>query len=194
MTDIIGSIAIPTTTPAVGIVAGFPELGYIAEFCKSVLNVDALAHWHAVAPDTLPVLSAFTHDPKLLLDDSKLPSIYCFGVESEGNYTGTDITTLTTSVSVWWLMEPCQDEQATLRDPCRILMARVLDNALSGGRNPAWIVPGDTDPYASDWGSSLTGYIGAWKKIQVSKFSMLSVELPIIDGRGKTSLNAMATD
>lgn len=185
MTEFIGTMEVPSVAPATGETAGFPELGYLADFCQAVLNVDALAQWQAVGNTTLPVLTKFTHNPKKSLDDSKLPSIYCFFSEEHGKWVSDGLRTVEAKVEIQWIMEPCQPEMETLRDPTQSLVSRILFDALSNGRNPAWTVAGDTDPYAVTWGSSLAHYVGALNRLDVGAFKQLFVEIQILDGQGK---------
>jgi hypothetical protein len=185
MADIFGSMTVPTVAPVTGELVGFPELGLFADFCKTVLPVDAGESWEAIAPDVPIVVNVYTHDPKLLFDDSKLPALYIWPGQSnfERLYDGVCVTR--TTLEFLWVMEPAQEETLALRQPAQSMVARLLSEELYQERHASWKVTGDTDPFAADWGSSLSAYCGILDQILPGEFKPVFENLPVPGSDGK---------
>jgi hypothetical protein len=187
VSDVLGALQLPSVATADGILPEFPELGYIASFAEAVLLADTATQWAEVSPKWPPVVKTFTHDPKILFDDSKLPALYVYGDQQTAEIKADDIVVIPTTIQFRWVLEPSQEATEIRRAPAFSLITRALIRAFLTLRNPAWKVTGDTDPYADTWGSSLYKYCGIWIVPDIGKFKPTVERYEIIDGDGKSS-------
>lgn len=160
--DQFGALVFPAPEPETGFPAGDPGLGYLVAFLKAAVNADCGALWESICPGrgtaSSPVLYTFTHDPRKLFDELRLPALYVWRGKSTRARVGDDLYRRTTKVRVAWIHEPAQDEHLILRDPAMNAISDAIDIAISNDRHPSWVVTDDADPVAADRGSSLSAW------------------------------------
>jgi hypothetical protein len=158
--DQFGAVTFPVPVPAAGTVAGDPALGYLLAFLRASVNAACGEMWESICPGRVeprsPIPFTFAHDPKKLFDDSRLPALYCWRGKSKRTRVADDLYRRTTDIQIVWINEPGQEEHTVvIRDPAMNAISDAIDNAITGDRDPAWIVAGDADPLAAIHGSSL---------------------------------------
>lgn len=164
MTDFYGALQVPVPTPADPSThaAGDPFLDTLAAFLQAALNADLGALWSAVHPaivgpslTAVPVPFVFTHDPdEASFSENQLPALFVWRAEEPKHVNWSqDWTKEISNVSVLWIPPLAQQEHRRIRQPFRNAFAKALHKNLYRGRNPAWIVAGDTEAKAADYGS-----------------------------------------
>lgn len=186
MADTFGAQTFPALAPAVGVPAGDVAIGVIAAYLKAALNYDCLQAWKAqdVCPGRQVVATTFTHDPKRLFDDDRLPSLYVWEDRSHPERIAADFEQDKRRINVFWVMEPAQDDHEAKRTPIFNIIGKSIRRALVRGRHLAWIQAGDTDPLAATFGSLVFEKAGISRLITGDAIPQL-LEVFITDGEGK---------
>lgn len=164
MSYLYGALQVPVPAEAdpVNNAAGDPFLQLLVEFLQASLNADLKDLWASIHPavvspfgEPVPVCFAFTHDPdEASFSENQLPAIYVWRAEEPRHVDwAQDYTKAISNVTVLWIPPHAQQEHRRIRQPFRNAFAKALHKNLYWGRNPAWIVPGDTEAKAADYGS-----------------------------------------
>lgn len=152
----------PTTTAV-----GDPLLDVLASFLKAAVNYDTKVGWGVVHPRTkdanvepVPVTTTFTHDPKDSTFDSKrLPALFVWRMGWPRLVPMTqDWEAQVSQIGVLWVPDPERTSVDARRDPFKNAVAKSIHRAIRRGRNPGWVVEGDTDPKAEVYGSFLVDH------------------------------------
>ena len=164
MTDFYGALQVPVPTPAdpSTYAAGDPFLDTLAAFLQASLNADLATLWATIHPaivgpskTAVPVPFVFTHDPdEASFSENQLPALFVWRAEEPKHVNWSqDWTKGVSNVSILWIPPLAQQEHRRIRQPFRNAFAKALHKNLYWGRNPAWIVAGDTEAKAADYGS-----------------------------------------
>jgi hypothetical protein len=160
--------------------AGDPMLAVLADFLQSALNADLSALWAPLSPMApVPVANIFTFNPKRsAFSESKLPALFVWR-EADTKYSSwtQSYDKAVSNINALWLPPRANDAQTSVREPFSNAVAKSVARNISRGRNPAWVVSGDTEAKAADYGSLLITHIAVVRILSLSaKLEKLSVE------------------
>lgn len=164
MTYLFGPLQVPVPAPddPENQAAGDPFLDTLTSFLQAALNADLQGLWARIHPgvvgpigEPVPISAVFTHDPdESSFSDSKLPALYAWRSEEPRHVDWSQEWSKSIStVSVLWIPPLAQQEHRRIRQPFRNAYAKALHKNLWLGRNTAWVVDGDTEAKAADYGS-----------------------------------------
>lgn len=129
--------------------------GYLA----AVIRRYAGDAWATLLPgaDGQIVKNVFTHDPEQYdFKANDLPALYLFraGSAKDPENLTADWRVTTDKVSIFWILPP-REGVSVMPAIARAVpfVAKLIDSALRRGRDPSYIVEGDTDPQAPRYGS-----------------------------------------
>lgn len=168
-----GAITLPIAAPVAGAAAADPFLDYALDFFKTYLNTYGLAAWQAVAPGGVPVKSVRPHDPEnCVFNERELPAIYMWrGGGERVEWMAEDYLVSKDQVRVLWVFPNATQEIQHLRDPIINGLLKALSVSFELGRDPCWVVSGDTDPQAPGsgsvfmrWAGALSLYMSKWQQ------------------------------
>ncbi len=181
MADTFGAVELPLAATTSGPVSD-PAIEYLAQFVAAVLNRHAAAAWATVDPRNPPVKRVFTHDPeKIDVSDSDFPCVFVWRSDSKPEWVADDYTTDVATFTIMWLFEPLPQAAQRKRAPFLNGILKPLYRAFSRGRDPAWVLQGDTDTGAATRGTVLWWACGILReRIQKAELDGLVVDL--IDG------------
>jgi len=187
MADRYGGMYIPVPVPLtagsfpVEANAGDILLGYLANFLAKIIQVYAGDVWDSVSPSTPIVKTTLAQDPEDNFNEAMLPCLYVYRPARETReaiekfeQVADDYRFQKGRIEVRWILNSVQQANHRKRNQLIDAVRKVVDRAMHVGRDPAWIVPGDTDPLLPDstpnpsydpkaalQGSSLLNYTGA---------------------------------
>jgi hypothetical protein len=199
MSDRYGLLRLPMLAEEVGdprtTAVGDPALDVLADFLKASINYDTKVGWAVIHPgivkpatEPLPVVHTHTHNPDDLdFRENELPALFVYRVEHPITSAFTqDWDKEVSRIAALWVPPSATYEQATIREPFRNAVAKSIHRSLRRRRNRGWVVPGDTDPKAADYGSLLSSRLGA------ASLHVLSVKpFPLIVEKSQTPYDAM---
>lgn len=155
MVDKVGNVEVPVTTSAP---VGDPLLTVLGSFFKATLNAKASTAWGSVDPGHACVRETFAHDPaEASFNDNKLPALYLHRTSiGKAKWISQDWRIRPSQVSMSWVPPDAPDPKFVLRDAFINSISSVIEHTIEfEGRDPSWVVPGDTDPLAATSGSLL---------------------------------------
>lgn len=199
MSDRYGLLRLPLRPEDVGdprsSAVGDPALDVLASFIKASVNRDTKAAWAVIHPgivrpatEPLPIVHTRTHNPDDLdFSENQLPALFVYRIEhARTNAFTQDWDRELSRIAVLWVPPTAKYEQATMREPFRNAVAKSIHRSIRRRRNPGWIVPGDTDPKAAEYGSLLSSHLGA------AAIEVLSVKpFPLIVEKSQTPYDAV---
>lgn len=165
MSDFYGALQVPAPMPVDCpdvVASGDPFLDTLVSFLMAAINADLQSLWEAVHPaaisphnEALPISFTFTHDPdEASFIENQLPALYAWRADEPRHVDWTqEWTKAVSNVSILWIPPLAQDEHRRIRQPFRNAFAKSLHRNLYRGRNPAWVVDGDTEAKAAEYGS-----------------------------------------
>jgi hypothetical protein len=177
--DVIGSFQQP---------AGDNLIFYLGEYLKTVINAKCGPAWAQIekfdsktmsASGRLPVNELDYVDPEDRAFNARdLPALYLYRDSFPATKVGDDMYAQTSRVAAYWVPSPAVLQRRQERATFVNAIAAVINRAIIRGRDPSWIVPGDTDPDAADFGSSLLIWTGCYAPIALveSKRSVVQIE------------------
>lgn len=175
MADQFGALALPHPEPGPDDVVTDPFLRYTLSFFQAFINAKASAAWAKTdkAPLQFPVKTVQAFDPTdLSFVLRELPTLYMWRQESDDDasfWLAEDILVSHEQVSVLWVMPPADEEKQKKRVQFANGIRKDLIVAIELGRDPSWVVPGDTDPQAVTYGSVFPRWAG-WSRLHLSKW------------------------
>lgn len=151
---------------------GDPLLDVLGSFLQAAVNADTAAGWASVSPratapkaGAVPIAHVFRHNPdKSSFESNRLPALFLW----RSNWPkltpySQDWKAQVSHVSAMWVPPSETLDKDALRDPMRNAVAKSIHRNVERGRNPAWKVPGDTDPKVDDYGSFLLNHLNVTK-------------------------------
>jgi hypothetical protein len=196
-TDVFGALALDTVpgitrtatqgTLLGGIAqpAGDPLLFYLGSYLQTVINSRCGAAYGSLDPrpgtalNNLAVIEVDYVDP----DDHSfnardLPAIFIYRDTFPAERIADDMYEQNSHVGIQWVPRPDNLQRRQEVAPFVNAIAAVINRALIRGRDPGWIVAGDTDPDAAYFGSSLLGWSGVDRpfKLIESKRKPVTIE------------------
>lgn len=163
MSDLLGLLPLPMTTPAAGSAVGDPLLDVTLAFLKAVINAKTKLGWKAVCayptkPTTepLPVSFVFPHCPtNESFTTGRLPALFAWRAPDHAAKTTQtqDWLLRQSTINLLWVPPRATQEQARIREPFKNAVSAAIDWAFVRGRDPSWVVDGDTYYDAQDYGS-----------------------------------------
>lgn len=182
--DLYGSTILPLTGDEARI---DPMLSPLVSFFQAIANAYALAEWKVLVPTaTACVARAYTHDPhESNFVDNKLPGLFLWRTGSpEWHEESQGIRICRSRLRLLWVPpDTGKPEQKTDRSHFPWKLAKLWDDYLGLGRDPAWIVAGDPDPEAPRYGSVLARFAKFRRlRFQNVQSEPLVIELVAPDG------------
>lgn len=186
MADTFGGIAFPIPVASGAYPVGDKALGVVAEYLSAVLNSKCGSAWSAsgICPGRPVVKRWFTHDPKYLFDDSKLPALYVWSGKSTTAFVASDIPSESRAINILWVIEGAQPEHHIKRAPIFNAIAKTIQWALRKGRDTSWKVLGDAEQYAATEGSLYMDHAG-FSRVSRGISQPQELEVYIVDGDGR---------
>lgn len=187
MTDRYGATAIPLVVSEAGT---DPLLAYVGAYLQAVGNAQASAAWEAVAPPlgALPVRFVFTHDPAVTdFNDARTPALFLWRRDAlRHELRSTDERVRTSRLACLWVLPNTgKPEVITLRSHFAWKLFAIFDAALEKGRDPSWVVTGDTYFDPATYGSTLARW-ARFRKLTFASVKPEPLEIQILDDRSKT--------
>ncbi len=150
-----------------------PLLDYVGAFFAATLNQYLAAAWSSVAPgEGDPVRCVRKTDPEDVdFIESDLPCLYLWRQSGARERIADDYVQVQDKLTALWAFPPAPQNTRKRREAFVNGIVRVIDAMLLHGRDPAWVVPGDTNERAAREGSLIqrwAGYTslvrGPWKR------------------------------
>jgi hypothetical protein len=160
MADTLGLLTLPAPAPVGTAAVGDPALSTLGAFLQAALNRLLAPAWATVCPGRDPVEFVYCHDPQTLFDEERLPALYMWRRSWDPEQADDGRIKRTSLIAIWWITEPGSSELLAKRDPIMNAADAAIALALRRGRDPSWIVAGDTDPMAATMGSLLVAQAG----------------------------------
>lgn len=167
-------IQIRTAFPPV-VAEGDILLGYLADYIKTVMLTYVGDKWDTFSPNKPIVKTISMGPPGTGFVESMLPGLFIYRPGRETRETietfeqiADDYRFQKGRVVVEWILDPIAQEHVWRRESYFDAVRKAVDAALQIGRDPSWVVPGDTDEDAVDQdtgvalqGSALLTFAGA---------------------------------
>lgn len=176
---------------------GDPLLDVLGSFLQAAVNADTAAGWASVSPratspkaGAVPIAHVFRHNPdKSSFDSNRLPGLFLW----RSNWPkltpySQDWKAQVSHVSAMWVPSSEAFEKDAYRDPMRNAIAKAIHRNVERGRNPAWKVPGDTDPKVDDYGSFLLRHLNVTK---IQTLNITNIPLSVTKGDKTFPYDAM---
>lgn len=157
MTDTFGAIDIPVAITA----AGEDLLAkYVGEYFQAVANAKCVAEWAAVSGLAKPPITTVKlYDPfdaNHAFTDTQCPTLFVHRADDATYHReASDIWLERGNLVVEWVPGKDSDAKTGRRSGFANKLFKVLFDALIEGRDPAWVVQGDTYYDAATYGSVL---------------------------------------
>lgn len=187
-TDTFGGITLPIPAPTAGQPVSDPFLYYATAYLQAVVNAKGTAAWQAVKPGGLPISTVFTHDPEqVVFNERTLPALYMWreGSTKTPEWIGEDILVQYDRIRILWVFPNDQQANRRIREPIVNGLVKLIIYAIEIGRDPAWVVPGDTYADAATAGSILWRY-APLVAINFTSWKRGALIIPMLDSRPKT--------
>lgn len=162
MVDQFGGIDLPVQVPAAGEGAPDPALELMGAYLQAVLRAKMGAMWAVVAPGSVSkpadICRHFypSHPEDVLpLQDASLPALFLWRSKSQHTREAEDYAVDKGEITLLWLIPIEQPDKLQKRLRVQSALVKVIQAALLEGRDPAWVMAGDTDPTAATRGSVL---------------------------------------
>lgn len=202
MSDYFGALAldivpIPVRGPTVGgVIGGFdqpagdPLLYYLGSYLQAVVNSRCGAAYAGLDPrkdrPTLNGLAVTEVDYVDPADHSfnarDLPAFFISRDTFPAARIADDMYVQRSHIAVSWVPRPDNLQRRQEITPFVNAIAMTVNRAIIRGRDPGWIVPGDTDPQATTFGSSLIGWTGCDKPFSFIESKRVLVTIKNHDG------------
>lgn len=165
MPDAFGAEPIATLFPPEGEPVSDPALFRIASFLQAVLNAYKLGEWQAVHPGKLPVQQVFTHNPEDIVFNARdLPALFIYRQSGEKfEWLAEDYDLSHEMLRLLWVFPPAPQDKQRLRSTFVNAAVKVLMHFIELGRDPSYVMPGDTDPTAQAKGSVIYKVASIWE-------------------------------
>lgn len=162
----LGGLAIPVAKPATRN-SPFPDpaLDALGSYLKAYITAKAGEAWLQIAPGEPIVRKYFTHDPEEYdFSVTDLPALYLFpsGSNKDPESLADDLLISADKIRVFWILPPSDQFRAPHLARAMRRVAQLMMLALDEGRDPCWVVPGDSDPTAATEGSVFLRHAGLW--------------------------------
>lgn len=162
-----------------------PFLDTVVAYLKAVINAQTGDAWRAIAPGTAnPVIATGTHNPgKEAFRSNALPALFAWRADNTARAAklgGWDA--VVTTINVLWVPPRAQQETLRLRHPFRNAIEKAIRYAFIVGRDPSWVIEGDTYYDAQTEGSVFIRYAGA-SKIDLGIFQRHELVVQFDEGK-----------
>lgn len=189
MADRYGAINFPIARRGVDSSVADPLLDYTLEYFQAVLNAQASAAWQSVAPGTRPVHTISANDPEQVdFNIKNLPTLYAWrggGGEQPPEQISEDIFFMRDQIQLFWVFPPTRQAFRSFREQISAGASKIIHTAIEQGRNPAWIVRGDTDSMAARHGSVFARYAG-YSEMRFAKWTDQMMVIQMASGEPKS--------
>lgn len=155
MADTFGGIQLPVP---VGQPAGDPAMGYLGNYLAAFLNAKLATAWAAVAPTLVPVRKVFLHNPiDGEFNEADLPALFLYRTEIQGEVWADEWNVQKSTLVAQWVFPNAISYEQARRAPFVNAVAKGLHVAIEYGRDPSYVIPGDTEAIAGTKGSFVFG-------------------------------------
>ena len=144
-----------------------------------MLTAECGAAWLAIAPGETLIRKVHNHDPQQEdFTAEELPALFCWRADPKPQHFEDEHYGDESTIDLLWVFPPTASLTQSKRRSIALGLSRALHKALGplNGRHPAWVVAGDTDPFAARYGSSLLDW-GSFRMIEID--SVRSADIPI---------------
>lgn len=174
-----GGVPIPAVAPAPGFAVTDRALSVIGLYLQAFLNAYAAVPWEAVSHLDKPVKTVFTHDPrKRWFNERDLPALYLYRIGGAPERFASDYRILRDKVMALWVFSVAKAETQHLRDPFVAGVVKLIDDAIERTRDPSFLLAGDPDPSATDFGSNVFRAAGA-DGVSLERWDIASISVPV---------------
>lgn len=175
-----GALPFPVPNPDVGEAASDPGLDVLLSFAQAVIVARCGETWRRIGGDTGEVVKITrAHNPaERVVIERQFPALFGWRTRGVFETIADDFDTELSTLTLLWVFPPAQSENQRIRGPIVNGVAKALGAGLMRGRDPAWVVPGDTEAQAARNGSFLWSWAG-WFAVETrptSKAQELVVE------------------
>jgi hypothetical protein len=170
---------------------GDPALTVLLSWARAVLTADIGAAWADLSPNETIVRTTSPHDPREEdFATQYIPHLFAYREDGAPRQNEDEAWGDETPITLLWVYPPASPDKQTARRGMQNAIRRSLLRAVNlwNARHPSWVVVGDTDPFAAQYGSSLLTHGGfttltvgmvrnAEVQVRDGKFDAISVEL-----------------
>ncbi len=165
MADTFGALQLPVPEPATKAESFDPFLQYSLSYFQAVVNAKATDAWQKRVKGSAvqqPIHTVHDYDPaELSFVERDLPALYMWRSKGrETEWMASDILVAKTDISVLWIMPAIDQEKQKSRVQFVNDIHKLIASAVELGRDPSWILDGDTDPQAATYGSVYPRWAG----------------------------------
>src|SRR5688500_15130499 len=177
MADTYGGLPFPIPAGDFGATARDPALEAICSYLTAVIQSKCSVAWAAIAPGEKAVVASawWTHPDHVLLNPGQLPALFVWRGRATRTRLSDDILRAVTPLNILWLLYRQQAVKREIWAPFQVSVANVIHASLAKGRDPAWVVAGDTTANAATRGSVLIKQAGIEHEIA----DCMTEEVPI---------------
>ena len=186
MSDAYGMLPLPVTVAEGDVAIGDPLLDKLLAFFEAVIMHDCADAWNIASGNNgnQPLVKrTFAHNPAdQAFRKMTTPALYLWR-ESIGTavWRAADYRIRPSELILRWVpFAPNSQERKRVWEPFFNAIPSALDAAVERGRNPGWMVTGDTDQMADTLGSYVYKYINVWKLlVDVSAAKRVTLTIPL---------------
>lgn len=170
MPETYGLLQLPIPVPSAAETPADPLLDVLLDFCRAVINARGGASWKAIVPQMAsePIKTTLAHNPALDgISAAWLPALFIQRTRvGPSTWLAQDYWVRDSTLTLWWV--PPRLQSMEMRGRVRAWGSNALHSILDAivdpeARNPAWVVPQDTDPVAQQRGSLIWRYLNVWE-------------------------------
>lgn len=190
MADILGATSIAlTSAPATPVTVDVsdsddPALVYLGSYLQAVANARLGARWGQLLPNTNPVVRFFPYDPALgVYNDKYLPALFVWRQFGEPERIVTnDVIVSTDTLHFFWIApQGGPQDKITRRQNFARRLGALFTRSLRVGRDPAWVVAGDSDTQAAALGSNIHRLAGV-NNIRFTRWEPAPFRVEMVEG------------
>lgn len=197
MADRYGDAPIDVPVSADGAAVSDPLLDTLLSFFAAVLNSHASAAWSGVTKKTgaVVVRKTYAHDPaRAAFNMNETPSLFLWRESVQrARQIAADWRVRPSKLVLRWVPTATYTQDIKRRwEPFFNAIPSVLDAAVEFGRDPSWVVQGDTDPRAATHGSYLWKYANVHKlEIGREDVTRSLFQIPVEGDREPIAIDAL---
>lgn len=156
--------AMPLPVPVAGATetVADPGLDVLLAFARAVIVARCGNAYADIAPGTGSVVKLTrAHNPgEIVVTEKQFPGLWGWRTGGTFETIADDFDTEVSRITLLWVFAPAQAENQRVRGPIVNGIAKSLSASVMRGRDPAWVLAGDTEPQAVRNGSFLWSHAG----------------------------------
>lgn len=165
MSDTVGADTLPIQPPSAGEAVADPCLSRLVAYFKAVVNRYSGDAWRTVMPKSDPVGFTFTHNPEETnFNERTLPAFYLYRLgEDPLEWLAEDYDISHAKLRLLWIFPVAGQDTQAFRSTFVNGIAACLKHFIELGRDPSYVLAGDTDPRAASEGSVIYRVANIWE-------------------------------